>query len=210
MTRPCHGAAWLGRTTRAVTVLVGLTGVVSQAVQHTDPTFFLAYFTVDSVLLLALVLTVGLVRPLGGVLSAVRGAAVVGVLVSGLVYATVIVPTSSAGSWLLPSDPWSSAATLLMHGVTPVLAVLDDLTHQHQEATPRGWVWVSRSVLWPFAYLVVVGGLALVGVGRVPYSFLQPATMGWGTVILATPAIVILTIVLAWAVLGLRTIATRL
>lgn len=172
---------------RVATVVVLVAAVVCQLVQRTDPTFALAYFTVCSALLLAVVLVVCEGRPGVVALELTRGAATVGVLVSALVYATVIAPASETGGWFAPHDDVPvRIATVLLHGVGPFLAVADFLLHPLGAGAVRSPG--DRSVLrlrtaglwllWPASYLVGMVVVQVAGLGQVPYPFLQVDTAG--------------------------------
>lgn len=154
-------------------------GVICQFIQRTDPTPSLLYFTVGSAMLAATLLTWQLVR--GTSNSAwgdrVRGAAVVGVALSSLIYMPVIAPSSPSGTWFgAHDDAWARSATLLLHGGAPILVVAEFLLAPYalpatsREATLLAW--------WPAAYLTVVGTLAWSGAATMPYLFLRPSQFG--------------------------------
>lgn len=59
-------------------------------------------------------------------------------LVSAVVFATVIAPRTVAGGWFQPSDNrWVRTATVLMHAVIPVLGLVDDWLHPAEPAPGR-------------------------------------------------------------------------
>lgn len=162
------------RVTTAVTLA---SAVTCQFLQHTDPTFPLLYFTIDSAVLLACALAISLAHPSSPTLDVVRGAATIGVVISSLIFATVIAPNSATGTWFNPRDDvFVRTATVLMHGVGPLLAVSDFLTHDYPETSTRKMLasWCA----WPLAYIIAIMSLAAVGIGHVPYTFLQPQTGG--------------------------------
>lgn len=197
------------RVVRIATVVVAAVAVLCQFVQHTDPRFPLAYFTVDSVALLALALVVALVRPAGPKLALVRGAALVGVLVSSIVFSTVIAPHTSTGTWFQPwDDPWVRTSTVLMHAVTPVLALTDDWLHP-AERTAGTWSVVLRWMSWPLVYITVVGLLSLVAGTSLPYTFLQPSAVGAGTVVAAVAVMAALDVGAGWLVVAVRWLQSR-
>lgn len=171
---------------RGVTVVVLAVAVVCQLVQRTDPTFALAYFTVDSALLLAVTLAASAVRPGMRLVEGLRGAATAGVVLSALVYATVIAPQSATGTWFAPWDDLPvRTATLLMHGVAPFLAVADLLLHDLLTGRVRDGAEVPvpalrtavRWLVWPAAYLVVMTAVQVSGVGQIPYPFLRAESL---------------------------------
>lgn len=188
-----------------VSTLVTLTSaVVLQFLQHTDPTFPLLYFTVDSAALMVLVLAMSLTGPRSSTVDEARGAATIGVVLSGMIYATVIAPNSATGTWFAPWDDLAvRTSTVLMHGIGPFLAVADFLTHDYQSASTRKTIawWCA----WPLAYIVAITGLAAVGVGHVPYPFLSPLTGGGALgVAAAMTALTALAALLSYTLLRVR------
>jgi len=158
---------------RAAAVATLIVGVVCQFVQTTDTTFPLLYFTVCSAVLLAGALVVTLVRPGVRYLDAVRGAATAGVVLSGLIFATVLAPVNNGGAWFAPHDDiWVRAANVLLHGVGPALAIVD-LSLNPLAAAPRPWRTATGWCLWPLAWVAVALPLDLTGTAEVPYEFLR-------------------------------------
>lgn len=166
-------------------------GVTCQFMQSTDPRFPLLYFTVDSAVLagIAALLTLLTGGRRGG--WRLRLAAAVGVCVSALVFATVIVPATPTGTWFQPHDDWAvRTANMLLHGVAPVLVVADYAARAEMPSVRRSLVW---SYAWPLGYLAGLMILAaLFGGDVIPYPFLQPAVAGWPTVAGAVVALVAL------------------
>lgn len=192
-------AAWL-RGSAAVTLTVG---VISQFTQQTDPTPPLLYFTVDSALLAMTVLVWRLIRgPESGTWGdRIRGSAVVGVMLSSLVYATVIAPSGPSGTWFgADDDAWARTATILLHGGAPVLMTAEfllspcELTVSLREATFLAG--------WPAAYLTVVGTLSWSGAATMPYPFLRPSQFGTAGVTAAIATLYTITITLGAALLA--------
>lgn len=182
---------------RALAAAILVTGVACQFVQRTDATPPLLYFTVDAALLAAATALWSLRpgdRPAGVWTERTRVAAVVGVLFSALVYAGVIAPTSPSGTWFAAHDDlWVRTATVLLHGVAPVLVLADFLVGPCTlPASLREATWV---LIWPTAYLASVGTLAWAGAATMPYPFLRPSETG----LLGTAAAVV---VLAATVVG--------
>lgn len=159
----------LPRTVRALLVLVLAIGVVCQFLQYTDPVFPLLYFTIDSAVLMAVIVTV---PRRGAWHDSVRGAATVGVIISAIIYATVIIPASESGQWFAPHDDYYvRTANLLIHGVAPFFAVADFLLRPYPQA--RIGPTLGRWVLFPLAYFVIMGTLDATGVAEMPYPFLR-------------------------------------
>jgi hypothetical protein len=126
---------------------------------------FVAYFTVQSNLLVAVVTTQLARDPLrdGDLWRVVRVAAVVGITVTGVVHFFLLRP-------LLDLDGADWLADKLLHMVVPVLAVLGwALAGPRPRAEGRE---TRRALAWPVAWVVVVlvaGGLS----GWYPYPFLD-------------------------------------
>lgn len=177
------------RTIRAVLALVLAAGVVCQFVQTTDPKPALSYFTVDGAILTAVLssLSVALLgTPREVRIRMLWATASTGVVFSGLVYATVIAPSTPTGTWFQPwDDAWVRASTVLLHAVAPVLVLGDRLLEPHRD--PRPWRTAAIGVLWPSTYLVVLLATWTVGGPAVPYDFLLADTVpgGWPTVVAA-------------------------
>lgn len=157
-------------------VVLLLTGVVLQFIQYTDPTFPLLYFTVDSALLLAGALIASSLRPDSARIATIRGAATVAVLLSALIYATVIAPASSTGTWFQPwDDGYVRAAMVVQHAAAPVVALADFLLHPYPAGAKRGTV--LRWCAWPVAYFIPVTVLDVAGIATMPYPFLAIDTL---------------------------------
>lgn len=165
--------AQAGTVVRVATIVVLLAGVVSQFVQGTDPTFPLLYFTVCSAIFLAVTLMVAQVRTRSPAIDQFRGAATAAVVLSGLIFATVLAPVNNGGSWFAPHDDgWVRAANVLLHGVGPVLALIDLALHGLR-LEGRPWRTAMGWCLWPVAWACVVLPLDLLRVADVPYEFLR-------------------------------------
>lgn len=179
---------------RQLTVAALATGVICQFVQRTDPRFPLVYYTVDSAILATAVL-LALQSPWTATAARIHGAAVTGVVFSALIYATVIAPTSPTGGWFAPhDDPWVRAATVLLHGIAPLLVVADYLGVQPpSSSTLKAAI---SSLWWPISYLTVMSLLAWSGLVQMPYPFLSPSASG--------PVLVVC------AIVGLATISVGL
>lgn len=176
----------------AIALLINqLIAVTCQFLQHTDPRFPLWYFTVDSAILAGVVAAIDVVVPHARWIAALRHTAAVGVVVSAVIFATVIAPATPTGTWFQPhDDSLVRTATVLLHGVAPLLVVACCLL---QPKPIHGRAAVGWAFAWPVTYLV---GLCLMvglhGPAVIPYPFLAPGQVGWGTVALATAALVAL------------------
>ncbi|MBS1696701.1 MAG: Pr6Pr family membrane protein [Actinobacteria bacterium] len=163
-------------------------GVACQFVQHTDPRFPLAYFTVDSAVLAGVIALLALLVGQFRGAWQLRLAAAVGVCVSAVVFAAVIAPATQTGTWFQPHDDWfMRTANLLLHGTAPVLVVADYVARAEATSVRRS---VSWAYVWPLTYLAGLLAVAAVfGGDTIPYPFLRPSVVGWPT---ATGAVIAL------------------
>jgi hypothetical protein len=165
---------------RVLAVVTTAIGVVAQFLQRTDPLFPLWYFTVDSAVLAIAALVWSPVRGKGSgwVLDRLRGASAVGVVLSALLYITVIAPGTPSGTWFNEhDDTWSRVATLALHGATPVIVVVEFLRLPY--GRPTNAVEAVMLLWWPSVYLITMGSLAAAGVAVIPYPFLRPSVFGF-------------------------------
>ncbi|WP_100451165.1 Pr6Pr family membrane protein [Mycobacteroides abscessus] len=185
-------------------------GVFCQFIQRTDRTFPLLYFTIDSAIFAGVVAVVALIRPARLLLPQLRTASAVGVLLSSLIFTTVIAPASSTGTWVQPYDDyWVRTATVLLHGVAPVLVIIDLVVNYAGRAITAASV-IVWSYLWPMAYLVSLVALVSTGIATIPYPFLNPAQLGWRTVLGSLAGLCALILIIAWALLALAKIIHRI
>lgn len=197
--RPILGGGRRNPVTTVLAVLIVINqtvGVACQFVQHTDPRFPLAYFTVDSAVLAGVVVLLTLlVGQLRGAWQ-LRLAATVGVCVSAVVFAAVIAPATETGTWFQPHDDWFvRTANLLLHGTAPALVVADYVARAETTSLRRS---VSWAYVWPLTYLAGLLAVAAVFGGEmIPYPFLRPSVVGWPTVAGAVAALIALVAVVA-------------
>lgn len=185
-------------------------GVFCQFLQHTDRTFPLLYFTIDSAIFAGVVAVVALIRPARLLLPQLRMASAVGVLLSSLIFTSVIAPASSTGTWVQPYDDyWVRTATVLLHGVAPVLVIIDLVVNYAGRAATAASI-IAWSYLWPMAYLVCLIALVSTGVATIPYPFLNPAQMGWRTVLGSLAGLCALILTIAWILLAVPKITHRI
>ncbi len=179
------GVSWDVAT--AIVLAVGVTG---QFTQHTDPTFPLRYYTVDSALLAVVAITAGAAGVRTPASRALRLTALVAVVLSGVVFAGGIAPVRGGGSWFAPHDDlWVRAATVALHGIAPVLVVAACASPQRGHPRLRRRTGIIAVLAWPAAYGV---GLALAvgaGLGPVPYEFLDPHRVGAGGLFVVSAAL---------------------
>ncbi|KJK45650.1 hypothetical protein UK23_25340 [Lentzea aerocolonigenes] len=140
-----------------------------------------SYFTVLSNVFAACVALLGVWRPVS---SQIRGAAVLYMATTGIVYALLLrgvdVQTPAYANWVL-------------HVVAPILVVVEWLLAP--ERTTRAWVWLS----FPLAYVIytLVRGPI---VDWYPYPFLDPRAHGYGDVALTCVFVAVVITALAYAV----------
>jgi hypothetical protein len=182
--------AWCAVLLQLVLVLMGTVILVEE-----DPPGlaarvyrFLAYFTIQSNLLVALTSTALASRPTldSPGWRVARLAGLVGITVTGLVHFVLLRP-------LLDLEGADWLADKLLHVVVPVLAV-------------AVWAWVgprprvvareaAYALCWPVAWLVWTLAVGRVD-GWVPYPFLDADEEGWGAVGTACVGITILFLLL--------------
>ncbi|GGM82343.1 hypothetical protein GCM10011609_17890 [Lentzea pudingi] len=140
-----------------------------------------SFFTVLSNVFAAVVALLGVFNPVS---AQIRGAAVLYMGTTGIVY------------WLLLRDidvQTPAYANWVLHTIVPILVVAEWLLAA--ERTRRAWLWLS----FPLAYLVytLVRGPI---VNWYPYPFMDPRTHGYGAVFLNCLVVTIVFVALAFAV----------
>jgi hypothetical protein len=155
----------------AVLAAIALGCTAAHTADPTELVDFFSYFTEDSNILGVLVLAWGGVAAAGGrrgVPDQLRGAVVVYLVATGVVYATLLSSTAPMS--------WTNTA---MHRIMPLVVALDWLI-----TPPRRPLSVGRSLWWllfPAAYLAYT---LLRGphAGWYPYPFLTPTEHGYPAV----------------------------
>lgn len=139
----------------------------------------LSFFTNQSnalyVVAVVLVAAYGSQRPAW--LDAFRGAVTFYLLMTGVIYATLVAPLDELGRWDIG---WTG---IVLHRLSPVAAVLGWLLtpRRHSARWSRALWWQ----LYPIAFLAftwIRGGQT----GWYPYGFLDPTLGGWQPVLLTT------------------------
>jgi hypothetical protein len=166
----------------AALVVVAVVATLIAAVPINVFNFF-GYFTVQSNVLGAVVAVIGAVRLLRGASrsttwTVVHWAASSYLAVVGVVYWAILAPLGAAGGVAVP---W---ANIVLHGVTPVLAIVDLLLSPDRDRPPLRAL--PAVLVYPLVWTVVVLIRGATD-GWVPYPFLDPS-QGYG-------------VVAAWAVL---------
>jgi len=154
---------------------------------------FFGYFTIQANALVAATTAVLARDPAydGPRWRAFRGAATVGITITGLVHFVLLRP-------LLDLDGLDRLADSLLHLVVPALAVAGWLIFGPR---PRiGLRELSLAFLWPVAWLLVTFAVRA-ATGWVPYPFLDPdGDAGWAGVTIACVGITVLFALTALAV----------
>ncbi|MEU5157103.1 Pr6Pr family membrane protein [Glycomyces sp. NPDC021274] len=130
-----------------------------------------SYFTIQSNVLVLAVSLLLMLRPGrdGPLLRVLHLDALLGIAVTGLVFAIVLAP-------LIDPEGVAAAVNAGLHVVSPIAAVLGWIL-----VGPRGWVdrqVIGRAFLWPvawIAYTLAHGALT----GWYPYPFLDVAELGY-------------------------------
>ncbi len=181
----------LGRLATVILLVNQACAVVCQFMQHTDPRFPLWYFTVDSAILAGLGAAADLTVPGARWVPPLRHTAAAGVVVSAVIFAAVIAPSSPSGMWFQGHDDLPvRVATVLFHAIAPLLVIVCYLL---RPTGLRGRAAVRYAFLWPLAYaaaLYIV--VAARGPAVIPYPFLAPGQVGWGIVGLAVGVLTVL------------------
>ncbi|MFB9683041.1 Pr6Pr family membrane protein [Amycolatopsis plumensis] len=170
----------LTRAWFAVTAVVALAGLVTQVVATaTDAdgqvANLLCFFTIDSNLLVMITAAlVALGRARGRLFTVLWLDALVGIIVTGIVYQVALAGLYELHGLSLVSDT-------MLHKVTPILFVLGWLL-----TGPRGaltWRTVWWSLLYPLAWLAFTLPRGAI-TGFYPYPFVDAGALGYGQVTL--------------------------
>lgn len=159
-----------------------------------------SYFTVQSNLIAAAVFTLAAIaiirqRPLGDWFRYIRGSAVLYMLITGIVYATLLQNNPDANPAL--GFDWKN---FVLHQLGPIFIVGWWLLWPSAKAitSREAWLWLVFPVIWIIYTLV-----RATFVDWYPYPFLNPEKVGgWDGVVLyiigITLAFVVLSQLLAW------------
>jgi hypothetical protein len=161
-----------------------------------NPFNFFGFFTMQSNIILVVVLLVAAVVSLSGrrqsrSVMLARGCATTYIVITGVVYNVLL-----AGLEGGVSLAWANS---VLHIVLPLYAALDWVIFSDRSALPLNKIWVA--LVYPIVWIIVVTIRGATD-GWVPYPFLDPA-QGYGVVGLYALAIAIATVVFAssiWAI----------
>lgn len=204
--RPARAWDWM-RLVVAALIMAAVVATVAEAAGRTsiNPFNLFGYFTIQSNILLAVVLTLVGARGVAGRgrsawAQTARAACLTYIVLVGLVYAVLLAPLGAAGGVPVP---W---ANVVLHVVTPLYAVIDWVLAPERRALPARTVGVI--LIYPVVWLVVVLVRGATD-GWVPYPFLDPAN-GYGQVALTVTGIALVVLVAGWVVvLSSRRLARR-
>lgn len=161
------------------------------------PTFsaanFFSYFTVISNVLLTVVLVALVARPLlrdAAGFGLLRGAATLGIIATGLVYAVLLAPASA------DVDVTLRWVDLVLHTVAPVFGLVDWLVDppRRRPATTAMLGWLLLPVVW-LPYTMVRGPI----VDWYPYPFLDPDEESVASIVVTCVGIAVVFLLLAAA-----------
>ncbi len=183
----------------ALTLAAIATQLVDLAGKGTlNPVNYFSYFTIDSNLIAAVVLLIGAsgwtaVGP--STLDLVRGAAVVYMSVTGIVF-TLLLSNTDVDTAI----PWVNT---VVHELMPIVIVADWLLDPPAPlGMRRGLLWLSFPLVW-IVYTLIRGAM----VGQYPYPFLDPANGGYASVAGYCLAILILMAIVCGLAVALGNVA---
>ncbi len=192
------------QTTRGCRALFASLTLIAIAVQMADlagkgilnPVNYFSYFTIDSNLIAVAVLLAGATAGDWAAprrLDIVRGAAVVYMSITGIVF-TLLLSNTDVDTAI----PWVNT---VVHELMPLVILADWLLlpPRARLSMRQGVLWLSSPLLW-IVYTLIRGGI----VNHYPYPFLNPANGGYASVsvycigiLVAMLVVCLLTVVLA-------------
>lgn len=174
------------RTAYLLVATAASIGVLLQAIQNEDPRFFLWYFTVDCAIAVAVLTGTSTVMN-RVVLPKLTTWLFACVLLSGLIYWSVLFPINGLGS-----SPPMILANLILHGVLPVLVALAQVGLRAVGPTTS----ILPVLSLPTIYLVAIWLVVPVTGSEVPYVFMSLSAIGplrllasWAIIAVASLAI---------------------
>ena len=178
-------------------IVVQLASLASKATLN--PVNYFSYFTIDSNLIAAGVLIVGVARwnrPTTDAFDLVRGAAVVYMSITGIVFTLLLSNTDvdTAIRWV----------NTVVHELMPLVILADwSVTPPAVKLQLRqGLLWLSFPLVW-IVYTIIRGAI----VNRYPYPFLDPANGGYASVAVYCVAILVAMVVVSAITVGLANAA---
>ncbi|MFI9720747.1 Pr6Pr family membrane protein [Streptomyces sp. NPDC052396] len=173
---------------RALVALAALTGIVLDTADSHDLGRLFSYFTIQSNIMVAAVFAwsahrAWTARP--ALSPRITGGALLYICITGLVFHFVLSNSSSGFSMSGERTPLESAASQLLHTVTPLAAALDWLllTAPAGFLLRHAWQWLVYPLLY-FPFALTRGALLAPGTdGRYPYPFLDVDLHGYAGVL---------------------------
>ena len=160
---------------------------------------FLGFFTVLTNLFVAIVATAATLAPRQALASArVRFAALVAILLVGIVY-------SLALRHIWNPQGWQAVADHALHDATPLLYLLAWLSGRHGTL---GWQDAPRALVFPAAYLAYALARGAVE-GWYAYYFLNPAQQGWVQFLISVATILGGVVATAWLMIAVDKFLAR-
>lgn len=148
-------------------------------------TSMIGYFTNQANAAFAAVLILGALAvrlPEWKYWDSIRGALVLYLVMTGLVYALLVAPPAELLSWDLD---WQG---IVLHRLAPLAAVADWLLSPQRDRSSA--VRILAWLAYPAVYLVATWARGAVD-GWYPYEFLNPTVAGWPTVALTTVLVLV-------------------
>lgn len=177
--RPLRLGVAVARTAVGLGILVAIIATFADSASRgpVNPFNFFGFFTIQSNVLAVVVLIALGANGIGDrrtspLLNVLRAVATTDMIITGIVYATLLAPLGAAGG---APVPWANSA---MHIVGPLFFALDwfVLGGRPVLAWSRIWIALVHPLLW-LAVVLIRGATD----GWVPYPFLDPA-QGYGAV----------------------------
>ncbi|HEX8763417.1 MAG TPA: Pr6Pr family membrane protein [Candidatus Saccharimonadales bacterium] len=176
------------------------TAIVTQYMQGAtratfNPVNFFSYFTIESNILAAFIFIVTGAALMTGIKlrrrSLIRGAAVLYMTITGIVYAILL---SGIDADLGLTMPW---VNMVLHYLMPVAVLIDWFADPPEQKVPfkSALIWTIFPALYLF-YSLIRG----YGTGWYPYPFLNPEHSGYGGIITISIGILVVSIGLIWVI----------
>lgn len=178
--------------------ILGLAAITTQLVYNIQMGWnianFLSFFTIQSNVLIALLLlTVGIANLLGITksIASLRGALTLYISMTGVIYFLLLAGNETA---LQTTVPW---VNIVLHYLIPIVVVADWVAFPPKTNVPfkQAAIWL----VYPAAYLLYSFTRGAV-TGWYPYPFLNPITTGWPNVVAMCLIIAMGTTALAWLI----------
>lgn len=188
---------------RLYRVVFGLLALAAMATQlgslvgrpQFNPVSYFSYFTIDSNVIAAVLLLVCAARSRSNhtqTLDVLRGAAVVYMAVTGIVFTLLL-----SGTDVDTAIPWVNT---VVHELMPLVILADWLLGAPVErlSVRQGLLWLSFPLAW-IVYTLIRGSIS----GLYPYPFLNPVNGGYASVAAYCVAVLVLMALVCAAVLWL-------